>query len=594
MTPATSSPPSSPRPPPVDRPSLVLLGTIALFLALDAWVLATTPYRAPQSAVVRESLFALAWIGVGMVAMWLRRAQLARRVLALSLVLAANFVGSFGLLGDDLLPRLLVTATATLVPLQTSFAVHLVVSYPTGRLTDLSSRRLVVAAYVVGGLEGAWWTFTHVGMLTCDQCARSFTVVDVAESIHRFLALGFGATWVVLTVLLVVLLVRRFGSAGHRQRRLLRLPYLSIVVAALFFGGLSVVGASQGIGAWGVSPVTLIIFQVVALLGVPLCFLVGLLNERLSYRRIGDLVVELAGGAEADLGRSLAVALGDPQLTVAFPVGDGFVDTQGRPVPDPEPDDRRTVTSVGEPEAPLAVITHDRSLSEEPALLTAAGSATRLILENARLQAEVRAQLLEVRESRARIVTATNEARARLERDLHDGAQQRLLAIGIALQLLRQQPGDPTLLEAAESELSSALAEMRELASGIHPAVLTDFGLVPALEALVGHLGARVRLDVPDPVGRRSPEVETAAYFSATEAITNTLKHAAPAVAHVTVLADEGRLVVRVRDDGPGGADPDGTGLLGVRDRLASVDGTLTVASPEGRGTVLTMEIPCA
>jgi len=279
---------------------------------------------------------------------------------------------------------------------------------------------------------------------------------------------------------------------------------------------------------------------------------------------------------------------------VAFPVADGFVDTQGRPVPPPAPDDRTTVTAVGDAEAPMALIRHDRSLNEEPALLTAAGSATRLILENARLQAEVRAQLLEVRESRTRIVTATNAARARLERDLHDGAQQRLLAIGIALQLLRQQPGDPTLLEAAESELSSALAEMRELASGIHPAVLTDLGVVAALEALTARQGPRVRLDAPGPVRRHTPEVEAAAYFSASEAITNALKHAAPAAVHVSVIDSDGRLVLRVGDDGPGGADSGGSGLMGVRDRLASVDGTLAVASRPGHGTELTMEIPCA
>ena len=361
----------------------------------------------------------------------------------------------------------------------------------------------------------------------------------------------------------MVLLVRRYRSAGHRQRRLLRLPYLSILVAAAMFGALSVVAAPQGTRAWGVSTETLIMLQVVALLGVPLCFLIGLLNERLSYRRIGELVVELAGGADADLERSLAVALGDPQLRVAFPVADGYVDTQGRPVPPPEPDDRTAVTAVGDPEAPMALIRHDRSLSEEPALLTAAGSATRLILENARLQAEVRAQLLEVRESRTRIVTATNEARARLERDLHDGAQQRLLAIGIALQLLRQQPGDPSLLEAAESELSSALTEMRELASGIHPAVLTDLGLVAGARGPgrpPGHAGAARGTG---PVRRHSPEVEAAAYFSASEAITNALKHAAPASARVSVEDGDGRLVVRVSDDGPGGADSGGSGLLG-------------------------------
>ena len=243
------------------------------------------------------------------------------------------------------------------------------------------------------------------------------------------------------------------------------------------------------------------------------------------------------------------------------------------------------MTAVGEAHAPMALIRHDRSLSEEPALLTAAGSATRLILENARLQAEVRSQLLEVRESRARIVTATNEARARLERDLHDGAQQRLLAIGIALQLLRQQPGDPVLLDAAEEELVSALAEMRDLASGIHPAVLTDLGLGPALDALARRLGRRVVLRMPAGTVRRfDPPVEAAAYFAATEAVTNALKHASPTQVTVT-LEDRGDvLTVRVEDDGGGGADPGGAGLLGVRDRLASVDGSLRLTTTRGRG----------
>ncbi len=591
-----SEPVDRPRPPPIDRPSLVLLAAIVGFLAVDSWVLATTEYLARDSAVVRESLFAITWIGVGVVALWLRRTALARRILALALVLAAAFVGSFGLMSDDLLPRLLVTLTSILVPLQTAFAGHLLLSYPTGRLVDRFGKRLVVAAYVVGGLESAWWAVTHVSMIaeSCPDCARSYSLVGTSESVHQVVAVGFAATWVILSTLLVLLISRRYRRAGHRQRRLLRLPYLSIVVGGALYGGLSLVAAPRGVSAWGVSPEAVITIQVVALLGVPTCFLIGLLHERLSYRRIGELVVQLAGGAEADLERSLSVALGDPQLTVAFPVVEGFVDTQGRPVPRPEPDTRSAVTTVGEDGAAMAVIRHDRSLDEEPALLTAAGSATRLILENARLQAEVRAQLLEVRESRTRIVTATNEARARLERDLHDGAQQRLLAIGLALQLLRQQPGDDTLLAAAEEELTSALAEMRELASGIHPAVLTDLGLVAALEALASRLGARVRLEVQPSVDRCPPEVEAAAYFSASEAVTNALKHAAPATVGISVVEHSGRLVVSVCDDGPGGADPSGSGLLGVKDRLATVDGTLTMTSRPGHGTEVEMVIPCA
>ena len=225
---------------------------------------------------------------------------------------------------------------------------------------------------------------------------------------------------------------------------------------------------------------------------------------------------------------------------------------------------------------------------------TAAGSATRLILENARLQAEVRAQLLEVRESRTRIVTATNEARARLERDLHDGAQQRLLAIGIALQLLRQKPGDPTLLEAAESELSSALAEMRELASGIHPAVLTDLGVVAALEALAARQGTRVRLDVPAPVRPALSGGRGSRLLLGERGHHQRPQARCAGPVHVTVV--ETRRSAR-RPGGrrrTRGADSGGSGLMGVRDRLASVDGTLAVASPPGHGTELTMEIPCA
>jgi signal transduction histidine kinase len=271
------------------------------------------------------------------------------------------------------------------------------------------------------------------------------------------------------------------------------------------------------------------------------------------------------------------------------------VDAQGRPVEPPAADGQRAVTTVGDEDAPLAVISHDRSLEDEPALLTAAGSATRLILENARLQAEVSAQLQEVRDSRARIVTATNQARARLERDLHDGAQQRLLAVGIALQLLRDQPGDRTLIDAADAELSSALTEMRDLASGLHPAVLTDLGLVAALDALARRLGPRVSLELPGgQVGRLPEAIEAAAYFSVAEALTNALKHADPQRVDVRLDRSGELLRVRVTDDGTGGADASGEGLLGVRDRLASVDGFLLVRSEPGSGTELVMELPCA
>ena len=304
-------------------------------------------------------------------------------------MLAADFVGSFALLGDDLLPRLLVTLTAILVPLQTAFAAHLLLVLPDRTRSGPVGRRLVAAALRAGWPRGCV-VDVHALRLTCPGCARTFTVIDVpgaAHRAHRGVRGGVGAAQCAASSS-----CRSFATAA---------PAAGSVACCgcrtSRSGGRGTVRRAvpgrrlQGDRCLGRVQEALIAFEVVALLGVPMCFLIGLLNERLSYKRIGELVVRLAGDGDADLERSLAVALGDPQLTVAFPVVDGYVDTQGRPVPRPEPDDRTTVTAVGEREAPMALIRHDRSLNEEPALLTAAGSAIRLILENARLQAEVRA-----------------------------------------------------------------------------------------------------------------------------------------------------------------------------------------------------------
>lgn len=586
---------TSPRRLRTDRISLSLLAATVVVFAVDAWVLAVVPYAAPLSAVIREWTYALVWTAVGVAAMWLGSALLAHRILGVCLVLAGTLTALLELQGDSPALRLFVTVVAFLVPLQISFGGHVLVSYPGGRVVEPFARRVVVIGYVIGAVQGVWWAFGHVSEQACDGCAQPFTLFALPQSTNDILAAVFATAWVLMSVFLVTLLARRYRRAGQRERRLLRLPYLTSAIAAVFYGGLSIVAGLQGVGdVWALSTTTLVVAQIVFVLGVPVSFLVGLLRERLSYRRIGDLVVQLASGADADLERSLATALGDPDLAVAFPVPGGYVDTRGRAIEPVTADERATVTAVGDPDAPLALIRHDRSLDDEPALLTAAGSATRLMLENARLQAEVRAQLIEVRESRARIVTAADTARAQLERDLHDGAQQRLLAVGLALRLLREQSDEAGLLDAAETELSSALAELRELAAGIHPAVLTDLGLVAALEALTARLGARVHLAVATPIPRCAPTVEAAAYFGTSEAVANALKHASPSPVFVRVAGDGGRIVISVRDEGPGTADPTGSGLLGIRDRLASVDGTLKIDSRIGEGTELTLEVPCA
>jgi PAS domain S-box-containing protein len=202
----------------------------------------------------------------------------------------------------------------------------------------------------------------------------------------------------------------------------------------------------------------------------------------------------------------------------------------------------------------------------------------------------------ELRASRARIVAAGDDARRRLERNLHDGAQQRLVALSVSLRLAETKlrddpPAAAGILAAAREELMRALEELRELARGIHPAILTDRGLEPAIEALVARTPVPVELDVYR--GKLPASVEAASYYVVAEALTNVAKYAAASTARIRIARDDGRVVIEVADDGAGGADPAlGSGLRGLADRLAALDGTLSIESPDGGGTAVRAEIP--
>jgi signal transduction histidine kinase len=246
---------------------------------------------------------------------------------------------------------------------------------------------------------------------------------------------------------------------------------------------------------------------------------------------------------------------------------------------------------------PVAALVHDPSLLEDPGLIEAVGAAASLALENSRLQAELRAQLAEVRASRTRLVNAGDEERRRLERDLHDGAQQRLLGIRIALQLARNrlaQGGGAVddLLREADAEVVGALEELRTLARGIHPAILTEEGLAAALGALVRR--APVPIELNACTQRVPASVEATAYFVAAEALANVVKHAQASRVTIDVTRANGTLALNVTDDGVGGADAMGSGLRGLRDRVEALDGQFVIESPQGRGTRVSAAIPCA
>jgi signal transduction histidine kinase len=262
----------------------------------------------------------------------------------------------------------------------------------------------------------------------------------------------------------------------------------------------------------------------------------------------------------------------------------------------PEPGGARAVTEIEQDGRRIAALVHDAALLDQPELVSAAGAAAALALENERLDAELRARYEDLRASRARLVDASDAARRKIERDLHDGAQQRFVSLALTLRLARNRL-DPSseaagLVDRGLDELDAGLSELRELARGIHPAVLSERGLAPAIESLAARAPVPVEVSVL-PAQRLPPPVETAAYFLVAEALTNVARYAQASEADVAVTRENGRAVIEVRDDGVGGADPgSGSGLRGIADRVAALDGRLHVESPVGGGTVVRAEIP--
>jgi signal transduction histidine kinase len=513
-----------------------------------------------------------------------------------------------GLLADPVVfegSRLAITVGLSAIWLNAAVAAHLILSYPTGRLTSRLERIFVALAY-------AWALVYAVPLLlfydprapndpdlwACYSCALPLTHVawreltglrDVLDGVLLVLIVAFAA-------LFLRKLVRAVPVA-----RSVALPLAIVAVAGLArFGllvGLRAFAPSSDVlssSAWSWS-------ATFVALAISLALSAGLLWGGAGRSAVADLVVELEQTPPGSVRDALARTLDDPSLELALwlPERAAYVDGEGRPVELPASRSGRSVTVLGPVEAPVAALVHDPALLERPGLLRAAGAAARLALENERLQAELRLQLAEVRASRARIVTAGDEERRRLERDLHDGAQQRLLGLGLALQLVRSELGPEangaaSLLGEAEAELAAALAELRELAQGIHPAVLTEHGLGPALRTLAARSAVPVAIrELP---GERLPApVEAAAYFVVSEALANIAKHAHASAGYLSVRCEEGSVVVEVADDGVGGADAkSGSGLAGLADRVHALDGDLTIESAPGRGTRVRAVLPYA
>jgi signal transduction histidine kinase len=432
-----------------------------------------------------------------------------------------------------------------------------------------------------------------IWMLFLDEPANVLAVFP-SESIANVIDKSQRSVTLIACIVTLVVIAMRWRGASPPRRRAL-LPSVGGAVALALFASLLVndlvgTGERSDLHLWA---------AITSLALVPAAFLVGLLRSRLARAGLADVFRSMGTMRGPELQAALARAMGDPGLVIArrMPGGREYVGADGAPVSVPAPGNGRHVTPVEWDGEQIAALAYDASLDDDPALVDAVTAAAAIALENERLHAEAHAQVAELRASRERIVTAGDAERRRLERNLHDGAQQRLVALGLHLRLLqgriREDPATAEELATTASDLlASSLDELRELARGIHPAVL-DHGLEAALDSLASRSPVPTDLAY-DADGAMPAQVELAAYFVASEALTNVAKYAHARSATVRVTRTDHRLIVQIADNGVGGADANrGSGLRGLADRVEALDGRLQLSSRPGTGTVVIAEIPC-
>jgi signal transduction histidine kinase len=573
------------------RAKLWLVGAAGLAVAVVACVATATSDHAELRAVnaALGPLVGLAFIGTGLFA-WSRRPE--NRVG--KLMVATGFAWSAVGLEQSNSP-LLFSIGMAIGPLYLVFVTWLVLAFPDGRMKT----RLADLLLLIGFVDVL--VIYEVGVLLDidtkdmggDVPDNVFAIVH-APGVASAFDTASAAIGAITIATIVGLVVRRRRHATAVAR------HASAPVLWTGMVCLSAVAVSLGISSSGVSDLAHNIAASVAMLAflaLPFAYLIGLLRSR--YARAGTVGGVLGAlSSRAVLRDTLADALGDPSLRlVYFTAGGRWVDREGKPVELPE----RGVTKVERDGACIGAILHDPQLDDEPDLVQAIAAAAALALENERLEAELRARVDELQESRAKLIEVSMAERRSLERDLHDGAQQRLVALSVQVGLARRKLNDDPsaaaeLLDRAGEELRLALEELRELARGIHPAILTDRGLCPALQTLIDRAPPDLDVELADAPDDRLPApIEIAAYFVVSESLTNIAKYARAGHASVSVQRRNGHAVIEVRDDGVGGADPNtGTGLRGLAERLTIVDGRLEVISPPGEGTLIRAEIPCA
>ena len=489
--------------------------------------------------------------------------------------------------------------------------VYLVLAFPSGRLTTRIDRVLAIAIFAVVAvlfLPTALIAESYPSpsqISTCDATCpdNAFSLLDSEPAVLDALIVPLRE---ILAALLLIAVVVRLADRIRRATRLMRRTLVPVLVAAIV-RTLSLV-AAFGIRAGGAGEAALIASSGAVALGLPLIclgFFIGLIRWRLTIAdRLLALAQMLSGPSSGTRLRDvIARALGDPSLELAIwrrREGDaGWTDVGGAPTSLPPPSSNRLVTVIRDRHQPVGAVIHDGALSEQLPFVEAVAGYAFVWEENHQLAARVQESLEDLRDSRARILAAADEERRRIERDLHDGGQQRLVALRIRLELAEQEMlEDPDearrMLHRLGDDVDATLEELRSLAAGVYPSLLAGRGLYDALRtaALQSSLPVTVAVDGAD---RYSDDVETAAYFCCVEAMQNAAKHAPEASGVAVSLSRNGDLRFEVRDDGPGfaaGEIAPGAGLLNMRDRMDAVGGRLEVSSKVGTGTTVIGTIP--
>jgi len=485
-------------------------------------------------------------------------------------------LGACGLIGWERRPRSLVgpllvatgglwfagDLSAAVVYAYRGPLLHLTLTYPGGRPRGRAQARAVAAAYVAAVVAPVW---------------RSETLTIVLSL--AFVAVAAG---------------HRRGTVGRERRERTYALQATATVAGLLAATAVVRDVVPTPLATDLSLAT---FEA-ALAVLAIVLVRGLVREPWARTGATDLVIELAETRSGPVGDRLARALGDPTLEIGFraPEGAGYVDAAGRPMMLPPPGSLRRATVLEREERVSAVLVHDPALLDDPGLSAALAEAAHLAGSNARLQAEVRAQVAELQASRRRLLVAADDERRRLEQRLQTTAERRLTRLLPELERARDLAGaDPeraARLQRVSEQLEQSLAEVRRLAAGLHPRELAASGLADALRALASRSPVPVELELAPP-DQLPSEVARTAYFVCSEGLANVAKYAHASHARMTVGTDGALLRVAVADDGGGGADPSGgTGLRGLADRVEALGGALTVDSPPGAGTRLVAELP--